>query len=465
MTIQSCHQSLSSGISTLVTNISTHESNTKTYSLVDLENLIIALKQSVETWASQGRKPIDQYEPGSISQESSTQNLTLAITPVDDLRQQYSKQLDDAWASEEYYAFTLPRERETKGIWQVIGGVVLVGVGVACIVATGGAAAPVVIGGAAMLFGYSEVIEGGQNAYYGSAGDMESKEFNPLRDTLFQGDQKVYDYAKNAVAFAASCMIPLGLAYSAGKLTLQSGLFIIGTEAASEGAGFLVNMAGEKMKLDPTLTMILGMAASIGTSALFCKFDKVFSITKNLPKGDITPPTSASRIGDIDGVPASTGIDVPGSAVDDAVDGIGKHAGTSYTVNIRKISSQSADEVNDALKKLGYTEPPYRPGTIVDTIELTEKSEFVRVFDEVNSPQQGGWIMKAEDIEGLTPEQIQNKFALKTTPKYVVDVVLEEGVTLRTGEANSLFGFEGGGTQFDMMGQYIGEFTNPRPLQ
>lgn len=73
--------------------------------------------------------------------------------------------------------------------------------------------------------------------------------------------------------------------------------------------------------------------------------------------------------------------------------------------------------------------------------------------------------MKAEDIEGLTPEQIQNKFALKTTPKYVVDVVLEEGVTLRTGEANSLFGFEGGGTQFDMMGQYIGEFTNPRPLQ
>lgn len=122
-TIQSRHQTLSSVISTLVTNISTHESNTKTYSLVDLETLIIALKQSVETWSSQGRTPIDQYETGGFSLESSTQILTLAITPVDDLQQQYSKQLDDAWASEEYYAFTLPRERETKGIWQAIGGV------------------------------------------------------------------------------------------------------------------------------------------------------------------------------------------------------------------------------------------------------------------------------------------------------------------------------------------------------
>ena len=194
--IQGYHQSLSSGISTLVTNISEHESNTKTYSLVDLESMISALKLSVDTWANQGRKPIDQYEPGSISQESSTQILALAATPVISFRQENSEQLEAAWASEEYYAFTLPQQRETQGVWQAIGGVVLVVVGVTCIVATAGAATPLVIagavaGGGTVLFGGAEIIEGGQNAYYGSIGDMNSAAFNPIRDTVFLGNQGV----------------------------------------------------------------------------------------------------------------------------------------------------------------------------------------------------------------------------------------------------------------------------------
>jgi hypothetical protein len=137
--------------------------------------------------------------------------------------------------------------------------------------------------------------------------------------------------------------------------------------------------------------------------------------------------------------------------------------GTGNLKFIKKLS-QSADEVNDSLKTLGYTEAPYKPGTIVDTIELTEKTQFVRVYDGVNSQQAGGWVMKAEDIAGLTPQQIQNKFALPSTPKYVTDVVFESGTTLRTGTANGLFGFDGGGIQFDLMGQYIGDFVNPRLL-
>ncbi len=72
--------------------------------------------------------------------------------------------------------------------------------------------------------------------------------------------------------------------------------------------------------------------------------------------------------------------------------------------------------------------------------------------------------MKVEDIVGLTPQQIQNKFALPSTPKYVTDVVFEAGTKMRTGPANGLFGYDGGGTQFDLMGQYVGEFINPRPL-
>jgi hypothetical protein len=132
--------------------------------------------------------------------------------------------------------------------------------------------------------------------------------------------------------------------------------------------------------------------------------------------------------------------------------------------NFKHILTESADEVNDSLSKLGYTEAPYKPGTKVNTIELTEDTKFVRVYDGVNSQQQGGWIIRTEDIQGLTPQQIQNKFALPTTPKYVTDVILEEGTQIRTGIANDLFGFDGGGTQFDLMGQYVGNFVNGRLL-
>ena len=64
---------------------------------------------------------------------------------------------------------------------------------------------------------------------------------------------------------------------------------------------------------------------------------------------------------------------------------------------------------------------------------------------------EGGWVMKAEDIAGLTPQEIQNKFALPNTPKYICDVNLEAGTRLRTGEVNPLFGFHGGGQQYDLI--------------
>ena len=81
------------------------------------------------------------------------------------------------------------------------------------------------------------------------------------------------------------------------------------------------------------------------------------------------------------------------------------------------------------------------------------------------SKMHGGWIMRPEDIEGLTPLQIQEKFALPSTPKYVCDVELEAGTHLRVGEVNPLEGWgKGGGTQYDLIGQRVGNFTNERLL-
>ncbi|MCG8398215.1 hypothetical protein LWS67_17070 [Bacillus atrophaeus] len=134
-------------------------------------------------------------------------------------------------------------------------------------------------------------------------------------------------------------------------------------------------------------------------------------------------------------------------------------------INSKTIKTHTAEDVNNWWKEQGYTEPPYTPGTLVKEIEITERTTIVRVYDGENSRMYGGWAMKYEDINGLTPQEIQEKFALPHTPKYIADVTFEKGDILRTGEVNPLFGYKGGGTQFDMKGQFIGEFGNERPIK
>lgn len=69
--------------------------------------------------------------------------------------------------------------------------------------------------------------------------------------------------------------------------------------------------------------------------------------------------------------------------------------------------------------------------------------------------------MRREDIQGLTPEQLKDKFALPSLPKFVVDVNLDVGTHLRMGVVNPLEGWGSGGEiQFDLMGQRIGAFVN-----
>ena len=118
----------------------------------------------------------------------------------------------------------------------------------------------------------------------------------------------------------------------------------------------------------------------------------------------------------------------------------------------------SAESVNKWWVEHDYDKPPYTPKTVVQDITLKNDLTFVRVYDGENSTLKGGWVMRAEDIKGLTPAQIQEKFALPSTPKYVGEVHLKNETTIRMGEVNPNYGFKGGGIQFDLKGQRVGEF-------
>ncbi len=74
--------------------------------------------------------------------------------------------------------------------------------------------------------------------------------------------------------------------------------------------------------------------------------------------------------------------------------------------------------------------------------------------------------MRPQDIEGLSPSQIKDKFALPDTPKYISDVSIPRGTQIRVGIVGEQPSWgNGGGTQYELLGRLPREaFSNRRPL-
>ena len=130
-------------------------------------------------------------------------------------------------------------------------------------------------------------------------------------------------------------------------------------------------------------------------------------------------------------------------------------------ISARNIIEKSADEANAFWAERNLNYPPYEANTKVFEFELTEDTKFVRVFKEGSmSGEKGQWCMKAEDIKGLSPEQIADKFALQEIPDKIVEVRLSATTGIRGGIAGEQpqWGRNGGGIQFDLMDKIVGEF-------
>ena len=334
----------------------------------------------------------------------------------------------------------------------------MVGVGVACIIATAGAASPIVAAvGVAMgtgmtIYGVADSAEGAQDIYYGSIGDIDSTAVNDLKYAVFQGNEEAYYLTESVFAFAASAMIPIGQAASAGNLTFRSGATIVAKEGIATAAGAGAQKYTTDLTGNQTAGMLAGMAASMATAK---GLNGIEAGAKKLAK---------PKLGDV-------GTD-GGAVLNDADVGSAVNGGTSSKIGYEYLDDQlgnlkdkvkinqyqSAESVNAWWEARGY-KSPYKEKTVVQDITLTEDTKFVRVYDGVNSNLEGGWVMRAEDIKGLTPKEIQAKFALEYEPKFIGEVELKAGDTVRLGEVGPNFGFDGGGIQIDLQQQWIGDFT------
>lgn len=106
----------------------------------------------------------------------------------------------------------------------------------------------------------------------------------------------------------------------------------------------------------------------------------------------------------------------------------------------------SADAVNAAEVLKGF-DAPLVAGTKVVDLVATQPTQFVRVYaTDSKSGQVGTWVMRAEDIAGLSAQQIASKFSLPQVPNMMTDVAVPRGIKMQGSVANNiLLGTNGGG--------------------
>ena len=311
------HEQMDSDLIKLVSNVNSYERE----NVVRLENSVELLLENLQSCLSKiglSQCAIESYETGSFITGKDAGALNTGIKIFGDLHEKNKEAYDEIYETEQKIKDEAEK-RKTQGIWRTVGGAVLIATGAACIVLTGGAAIPIVadvavaVGSGTAVFGAADAIEGTQDIYYGSTGDIDSTAVNGIKDDLFQGNEDAYYLTENAFAFAASAMIPIGQASTAGNLTFKSTATIVAKEGISMGAGAGAQKITTDVTGNDTAGMVAGMVASGVTAKGLNGIEAEANKLSKAPKG-------------VDGVTEEAGKGLEGAAkgAESAAEDVGK---------------------------------------------------------------------------------------------------------------------------------------------
>jgi outer membrane autotransporter protein len=121
---------------------------------------------------------------------------------------------------------------------------------------------------------------------------------------------------------------------------------------------------------------------------------------------------------------------------------------------VQPVGTENDPFLNDpAVLNASYSagKGPWAIGTPVTSIRTTVPQFFVRFYNPsavVNpSGQEGGWVMRASTLRGLTASQIRDLFALPNTPTMMTLGLSTTGASFYTGLAAPIEGWGSGGGQ------------------
>ena len=250
-------------VKNLDNSIIQYESNHASQDLVVFKELLSATKALIAEHAGKTRT-VGTYQSGDFAKLQSVQRFAIAY-------QQATKQMESRVervqaAQERDKARFEALARSDKGWKDMAVSALTIIVGVTAIVVTLGSATPLVVAGGIVglgttAYGASNMYEADQDIKLGNAGDIQTKAGNPIRDTLFMGNDKLYHDVGNVFVTASAIMIPIGQtqsvvkgltqfaigeagAYTAGQVAYHGTKLLGGSEEDAQTANFIGNIVG-----------------------------------------------------------------------------------------------------------------------------------------------------------------------------------------------------------------------------
>ena len=251
-------------IKNLDSSITQYESNHASQDLVAFKELLAATKALIAEHAVKTRT-VGIYQSGDFAKLKSVKRFAIAYKQA---TQQMESRVERVKAAQERDKVRFEAlARSDKGWKDMAVSALTIIVGVTAIVVTWGSATPLVFGVGltaglgTTAYGASNMYEAGQDIKLGNAGDIQTKAGNPIRDTLFMGNDKLYHDVGNVFSTASAIMIPIGQtqsvvkgvtqfaigeagAYTAGQVAYHGTKLVGGSEEDAQTANFIGNLVG-----------------------------------------------------------------------------------------------------------------------------------------------------------------------------------------------------------------------------
>ena len=253
-------------IKNLDSSITQYESNHASQDLVAFKELLAATKALITEHSGKTRT-VGTYQSGDFAKLKSVQRFAIAYKQATQQMESRVERVKAAQERDKVRFEALAAEDRAKNGWKELGlGVLTVAFGILAIIGTLGTATPLVVAGGIVGFGttaygLSNMYEAGQDIKLGNAGDIQTKAGNPIRDTLFMGNDKLYHDVGNVFVTASAIMIPIGQtqsvvkgltqfaigeagAYTAGQVAYHGTKLLGGSEEDAQTANFIGNLVG-----------------------------------------------------------------------------------------------------------------------------------------------------------------------------------------------------------------------------
>ena len=259
----------------LDTSITQYESNHASQDLVAFKELLAATKALITEHAGKTRT-VGTYQPGDFAKLKSIQRFAIAYKQA---TKQMESRVESVKAAQERDKVRFEAlARSDKGWGDMAIGAISIIVGVTAIVFTWGTATPLVVataitaGVGSTAYGVSNMYEASQDIKLGNAGDIQTKAENPIRDTAFMGNDKLYHDVGNVFVTTSAIMIPIGQTQSVVKGVTQFAIGEAGAYTAGQTAYHVTKLAGGSEEDAQTANFIGNLVGGYVTSSAASKF-------------------------------------------------------------------------------------------------------------------------------------------------------------------------------------------------